>query len=591
MTRSLTVDLALLSPSASSTSRRRRPRTNPETLLFAGLLLVYVAVAAWLVFLQHSIMEDALSRVANAQYVLFSREPKLANLGFVWTPLPSLLVLPFLPLKTLWPPLVEQGFLANILSAVAMAAAARVLVGLLDDLRVPRRVAFTLGVAFGLQPMIVWFGANGMTEALLILFLLLTSRSLVRWLDDDDFRHLMAAGGYLALGYLARYEVLACGCAAVALVAFVTWRRLSTEQINRRNAATVADTLLVGAPLLAAFLFWAIASWVIVGHPFDQFSSAYGNSALVESGGGRAAINPTLIVMQWLVLAPVLPLVVAAAGVIAVRRRDLALVPPVALLSSVLAFEALVYFAGSLFGFLRYQIVVVPLLAVLAGYIFSRRRQRRRGARPALPGTGCAHPAARPARHSRPHHVHHARSPQPALRADPGSRGSTTAAGHRRVQRRVHEPACVCQPGVGTRAAGGARHARTARADHGKLPTAPSTSTGRSRPSSTPNGCRPAAWPSTRGQVSPSSPRAPTPASSSSHPIWTSRVRSSTRSATACGTCCSTAATHSTTRSPRRGPTSPPTSPRRSGHTAPWCSLPADNRARTSGHCGGSNRR
>jgi hypothetical protein len=40
----------------------------------------------------------------------------------------------------------------------------------------------------------------------------------------------------------------------------------------------------------------------------------------------------------------------------------------------VLAFEALVYFTGSLFGFLRYQIVVVPLLGVLAGYLFSRRR-------------------------------------------------------------------------------------------------------------------------------------------------------------------------------------------------------------------------
>jgi hypothetical protein len=144
--------------------------------------------------------------------------------------------------------------------------------------------------------------------------------------------------------------------------------------VDRRHAATIADTLLVGAPLLAAFLFWAIASWVIVGHPFDQFSSAYGNSALVENGGGEAAVNSTLIVVQWLVLAPVLPLVVIAATVIAVRRREVVLVPPVALLSSVLAFEALVYFAGSLFGFLRYQIAVVPLLVVMSGFAFSRPR-------------------------------------------------------------------------------------------------------------------------------------------------------------------------------------------------------------------------
>ena len=105
---------------------------------------------------------------------------------------------------------------------------------------------------------------------------------------------------------VASTALLATGCAAVALIAIVTWRRLSRDQANRRNAAMVADPLLVGAPLLASFLFWAIASWIIVGHPFEQFSSAYGNAALVETGGGKAAINPTLIVMQWLVLAPAL---------------------------------------------------------------------------------------------------------------------------------------------------------------------------------------------------------------------------------------------------------------------------------------------
>jgi hypothetical protein len=353
--------------------RSRGRRLSAESAVFLGLLALYLITAAWLVFGQHSLMEDALSRVANASYVIYSREPKLANLGFVWTPLPSLLIMPFLPLKYLWPALVHQGFLANVLSAIAMAASARALSALLGALGVVRKIRIGLAIAFGLQPMIIWFGANGMTEALLILFLLLTARELVQWLADNDFRHLMAAGTYLALGYLSRYEVLAAGCAAIVFVGAITWWRTAGGRVQRRHGA-FADVLLLAAPLLAAFILWAAASWVIVGHPFDQFSSPYGNSALVASDGGRSSIQPTLLPIQWLVLAPLFPLASIAVIVQAVRRRDLSIVPPAGLFLAVLAFEGLVYFTGSLFGFLRYQIVVVPLFVTLVGYLLTEQR-------------------------------------------------------------------------------------------------------------------------------------------------------------------------------------------------------------------------
>lgn len=354
------------------TRSSRSARPTAESAVFLGLLALYLAVAAWLVFGQHSIMEDALSRVANASHVIYSREPKLANVGFVWTPLPSLLMLPFLPLKYLWPALVAQGFLANVMSALAMAASARALSGLLGVLGAARKVRIGLAIAFGLQPMIVWFGANGMTEALLILFLVLTARELVQWLADNDLRHLMAAGAYLALGYLTRYEMLAAGCAAIAFVGAVTWWRTGGGRVVRRQGA-FADVLLIAAPLAAAFTLWAVASWVIVGHPFDQFTSPYGNSALVESGGGKSSIELTLLPIQWLVLAPLVPLASILVIVEAVRRRDLSIVPPAVLFLAVLAFEALVYLAGSLFGFLRYQIVVIPLFVTLVGYLLRQR--------------------------------------------------------------------------------------------------------------------------------------------------------------------------------------------------------------------------
>jgi len=393
-------------PQAGGAHRPRRAVAfRPESAVFFGLLAVYLAVGFWLVLAQHSIMEDALSRVANASYVIDSRQPKLANVGFVWTPLPSLLLVPFLPLKFLWPPLVTEGLLGNILSAIAMAASARVLCGLLDDLGVSRRVAIAVAIAYGLQPMIIWFGANGMTEALLVMFVLLASRRLVRWSTDPDPRHLMMAGTFVAIGYLARYEVLASGAAAVVVVGFLSWWRTLGDRTRRRDAV-VADVLLVGAPLAAIFTLWALASWIIVGHPFDQFSSAYGNSAIVEHNGVATSVDLVLPAVQWLVLAPLLPAVFVAAGVLARRRRDLSLLAPVGLLTAITAFELLIYSAGSLFGFLRYQIVVIPLSAVLVGYLCRGRDRVLVLPQPERPDADATIPNGlpvslpRPARHS-----------------------------------------------------------------------------------------------------------------------------------------------------------------------------------------------
>ena len=51
--------------------------------------VVYLGVAMW--FWQSGLVPgDALSRVANGYYTLFSRDPHLAAVGFVWNPLPSL---------------------------------------------------------------------------------------------------------------------------------------------------------------------------------------------------------------------------------------------------------------------------------------------------------------------------------------------------------------------------------------------------------------------------------------------------------------------------------------------------------------------
>src|SRR5438105_3510256 len=179
---------------ASRSGRRRRcvsvrfiSALGHERRLFFWLpLLVYLVAGFGLVIGAHNIVGDAWSRVGNAFYVLFSRDPHLAAIGFVWNPLPSVLMMPLLLLRPVFPQLVEMGFAANVVSAICMAAAVWQLHGTVADLglRRPLRVAFT--ALFAAHPMVVLYAANGMSEAPFLLFLITTIRQLGRWLRSPD---------------------------------------------------------------------------------------------------------------------------------------------------------------------------------------------------------------------------------------------------------------------------------------------------------------------------------------------------------------------------------------------------------------------
>ncbi|GAA1860805.1 glycosyltransferase family 39 protein [Pseudonocardia ailaonensis] len=345
------------------------PRPVRARAVFAAAAALYLALGTVLVFGFDSIMEDALSRVSAASSVWSAVDPKLAAVGFVWTPLPALLMVPFTVLRPLWPALVSTGFAAVVISALSMAGAVAAVHGILADLRVRGTARWLVTALFALQPLILVYATNGMTEALLMLCLLVSARRLLRWLRAGEgtgrrAHDLVVAGIALGVGYLARYEAIVAAAAVTLLVVAVTWWR------TRDRNAVLVDALLAGLPAAAAFVIWALLSWLTVGSPFEQFTSAYGNAAL--TGASRSGSLGD-VAAQVLLLAPLaLPLLVAACW-----RRPLAALAPVAVFGSVLVFEWLLRAAGDLFGFLRYQIMVIPLLAVVLALLLAEARPRR----------------------------------------------------------------------------------------------------------------------------------------------------------------------------------------------------------------------
>jgi hypothetical protein len=190
-------------------------------------LALYLAAAIDLVLIRHAVLADAMSRVAGSYFALYSRDPHLATIGFVRMPLPSLLTLPLLPFKAIFPALTQAGFAANILSALFMAGAVVQLHAILLDAHVERRLRLALTALFALQPMLIYTGANGSSEAILLFFLLVAARALGHWLAHRDLMSLVLAGFALAGAYLTGPEALPAAAGATLLVVVTNLRRES----------------------------------------------------------------------------------------------------------------------------------------------------------------------------------------------------------------------------------------------------------------------------------------------------------------------------------------------------------------------------
>ena len=337
-------------------------------VVFLVALAVYLAVGYWLQVRHGFILGDALSRVSAAQSALFSRDPHLAAIGFIFTPLTAMVQIPAVLLSPLWPEMTERAFSGTIMSAVFMAGGVVQILGMGTDRGLPRGYVLAITALFALNPMIVFYGSNGMSEAPFIFFMSWAVRRLIMWMVDDDVHHLVAAGGIaMGLAYLTRYDAVACVAAAGLLVGATTYLRAKPEPRFRR---ALLDTLLVSGPGFAAFVGWAAASWLITGEAFAQFTSQYGNAAILAQSGQptetfTAGLSFALVCITF--LAPTLAPLALCCGIRRYGRPNWSvLLVPLFVYGAALAFQTFSYATGSTFPFLRFYIVAIPLSACLA---------------------------------------------------------------------------------------------------------------------------------------------------------------------------------------------------------------------------------
>jgi hypothetical protein len=269
-------------PSAVVTKRRIL-----LAVLFLFVLAVEIALGLYYAYKLDYTHSDAMSRVANAFYVLYSRDPHLAAIGFVWNPLPSLVNVLFLLLYPIFPAVASHGLAGVLMSSLFAAGTAVLLASEGLRYRLGTVTSVLLALLYCLNPFVLLFGSNGLSDAPFHFFTMWTVIAFARWLHDEKPFGMVAASFTLSLAFWTRYEAVPFGAALFAAVIVATLlkqRRSAIKPIEQRRwryqwIRGEGTLVLLMTPVIYSGLLWIMWNYLIMGNPLYFLNSEYSNVA------------------------------------------------------------------------------------------------------------------------------------------------------------------------------------------------------------------------------------------------------------------------------------------------------------------------
>lgn len=272
---------------------------------------MYVAVGVWLVNAQNYMINDAVSRTVSAKLMVASRDPHLAAVGFYWQPIPTVARVPFVMVLDRFD---QSLFAGPVTSSLFAAATLPVLVAIGRALRLRTRTIGIVVIAHALNPVTIYFAANGMSESTFGFFLALAVLLFVRWRNSEDSRHLVLFGLAVAACAACRHEVLVMLPALMAGVAIVAGRK------DRRAAVVLA-----AVPTIAWLAMWVTVSKLITGEWFFWYVASRPTTATPQGAQWlpeELGPVPAVLHVVVLVLAYSPALVPAALGAVLATSRS-----------------------------------------------------------------------------------------------------------------------------------------------------------------------------------------------------------------------------------------------------------------------------
>lgn len=364
----------------------QKVKNSDRALEWRAALVIFVleaAVGVYLGYFKGVLLGDAVSRTANAFYVLFLEPHRFASMGLVWNPLPSTLQLPFVALAKLWRPFVSRGVGAAILSALFAAWESKILLHIFLECKVGRRYALLAVALFSFHPYIFFYGANGMSENISFAFSIYIICSMTLWMKRGDSKYLIQiAVGFVGL-FFTRYESVPFAAAiGVCLIVYILFSKREQQYIlgqkkSERYFYIEGTMLLVFLPLGYAGLLWVFYNWVISGNPFYFLNSGYSMlaySAYYSDYGDPLHVLSFLWARTW-------PFLLLLGGVVVLRvltkrvwKADMLIFLGSSLVLTV--FQYLMLMRGSSAGYVRYMCYPLPICMAWLPYELSELQGR-----------------------------------------------------------------------------------------------------------------------------------------------------------------------------------------------------------------------
>ncbi|MBX5467104.1 MAG: hypothetical protein K6U14_06370 [Firmicutes bacterium] len=363
---------------------------HPPGWVWTLAFFLYLGVGLVLIYHFHYFAADALSRVANAYYVLFSRDPHLGAIGFIWNPLPSLLALPMTILHPWVPDVVSRGVAGVVVSAAFGALGLRALYDLVGRLGLPPALRWGATALYALNPLVVLYGANGMTDLMLATCDLGAVNGVMGYVTTRELRYVIRAALWLMVGFGVRYEAIPLTVGLMAGLAGALWGRVPARQVQ-------GALILLAAPIGWAAGVWIYFNWAIMKNPLYFLKSDYGNLAQIATGAYgshplAAAKHSLLGTLSYLghftlLFWPLLPALVVALALSFGRWRDPRAPVLVGATVGAVGLEAAFLYLGHLGQWDRYFLPNIPNGLLLTAFAAGQLRTRlpsRRGWRSAL---------------------------------------------------------------------------------------------------------------------------------------------------------------------------------------------------------------
>lgn len=376
-------------PPRASRSVVRRLTRGP-LLLF---LLVFAAEFAFGVWMASRGFRwgDAMSRSGSAMAIVYGADPKLANVGFVWPPLPTLLGVPSVFFYPIWPGIVPSGVSAALTTALCGGATAALLLLTARWLGLSNRLGWAFALLVATNPMIFLYASNGMAEGVAAPFLIGAVCFLTLFWHTGRRLWIAAAGVALALGVATLYQGVAYGAAVcAALIGGLLWSSEARASIPQGRARAIEGLgLLLLVPPTFVALLWIGMNAVIMGDPLEFLHGPWSNVGRAAAGG-PPLVNGDVVGALALAGERVWPFLIPLAFVLLVRLVDgrfwrinslLVVVLGLSVTLGMVVPMAVATYSGNM-GFLRYH--MFPLFVAAGWGLYEIALSRRRNAATAL---------------------------------------------------------------------------------------------------------------------------------------------------------------------------------------------------------------